>query len=814
MINEINNEKQFISGRPIVSIFHNPQNLFSIIKLKIKSTNTTYTDKEIIVTGYFPQLVLEEAYKFTGVIKNHPKYGIQFQVETFQKEVPATETGIVHYLSSDMFPGIGRKTAELIVKKLGENAINRILDDPASLDIIPKLGEDKKQTIRATLEQNLGLEKVMIQLNEWGFGPQVAMKIYQAYREETIAKLTENPYRLIEDVEGVGFVRADELGYKLGIKGNHPDRIKAAIYHLLQTSSLSEGHVFQYAEQLLEDVKRMLENAQREEISYESITQCCIELAEESRIVGEVNKFYIPSLYFSEVGISSKVETLLMAKDIHQFPLKEIKKHLGPLEKRLGVKYANTQIKAIETALNSNITLLTGGPGTGKTTVVRGIVELYSELHGLSLDPKEWAKEQKPFPIVLAAPTGRAAKRLSESTELPAMTIHRLLGFNGQEDTDTEGKEIEGRLVIIDETSMLDTWLGHQLLKAIPKDAQVIFVGDQDQLPPVGPGQVLKDLLASKRIPTVELVDIYRQSEGSSIIELAHEMKQGSVPATLTAKTKDRSFIKATTEQIPKVVEQVLKAALSKGQSIREIQVLAPMYRGPAGIDALNKMIQEMVNPNTDGTRKEMTFGDTIYRIGDKVLQLVNQPESNVFNGDMGEVVAIFRANETVEKKEMLVVSFDGNEVTYEKNDLNQITLAYCCSVHKSQGSEFQTVIMPVTRSYMKMLRRNLLYTGITRAKNFLILCGDPEVFKFGVERTDDLQRLTTLKERLADEEKEEIETKSTSSVSTKKSSTEETLSVEADEVDSTYLSADNYHLIDPLIGMKGITPYEFLDTD
>ncbi len=812
MTNEMNMEKNFITGRPIVTIFHNPQNLFSIIKLKIKSTNTTYTDKEIIVTGYFPSLVLEEPYKFTGLIKNHPKYGVQFQVETFQKEVPATEQGTIHYLSSDLFPGIGRKTAEQIVKKLGLNAIKKILDDPASLDVIPRLGEDKKQTIRAVLEQNLGLEKVMIQLNDWGFGPQVAMKIYQAYRENTLEALTKNPYRLIEEVEGVGFVRADELGYKLGITGNHPDRIKAAIYHLLQNASLSEGHVFLYAEQLLDSVKKLLENAQREEISYESITKCCIELAEESRIVGEVNRFYIPSLYYSEVGISSKVESLLAEQDAHhKFPIAEMKKHLGGIEERLGVQYAATQVKAIETALNSSMTLLTGGPGTGKTTVVRGIVELYAELHGLSLDPKEWAKDKKPFPVVLAAPTGRAAKRLSESTELPAMTIHRLLGFNGQEDNDAEGKEIEGKLIIIDETSMLDTWLGHQLLKAIPKDAQVIFVGDQDQLPPVGPGQVLKDLLASKRVPTVELIDIYRQADGSSIIELAHEMKQGRVPQSLLAKTKDRSFINASTEQIPKVVEQVLKSALSKGHSIRDIQVLAPMYRGPAGIDALNKMIQEMVNPNTDGKRKEMVFGETVYRIGDKVLQLINQPESNVFNGDMGEVVSIFKAAETAEKKEMMVISFDSTEVTYEKSDLNQITLAYCCSVHKSQGSEFQTVIMPVTRSYMKMLRRNLLYTGITRAKNFLILCGDPEVFRFGVERTDDLQRLTTLKDRLTTSE-EPVEVKEETKTRSDEYTNEET--IDYDALDFSYLSADNYHVVDPLIGMNGITPYQFLEVD
>ena len=309
-------------------------------------------------------------------------------------------------------------------------------------------------------------------------------------------------------------------------------------------------------------------------------------------------------------------------------------------------------------------------------------------------------------------------------------------------------REITGRLIIIDEMSMVDTWLAHQLLKALHEDVQVIFVGDQDQLPPVGPGQVLKDLLASQQIPTVELTDVYRQAEGSTIIEMAHQIKKGIVPNTLTAKTSDRSFIQASAAQVTSVVTQIVKSAIAKGQAIRDVQVLAPMYKGPAGIDNLNKEIQQLVNPN-DGTRKEIVFGDTIYRIGDKVLQLVNQPENNVFNGDMGEVISIIRAKETVEKQDLLIVSYDGIEVTYQRSDLNQITLAYCCSIHKSQGSEFQTVIMPVVRGYSKMLRRNLLYTGITRAKNFLIICGEPDVLANGLAKTDDLMRLTSLKARL-----------------------------------------------------------------
>lgn len=825
--------KNFILGRPIVTIFHNATNMYSIVRVKIQETNIQHEEKEIIVVGYFPKLTEDELYRFTGQIKTHPKYGLQFQIETFEKEVPTTEQGIVHYLSSDLFTGIGRKTAEAIVEKLGLNALTIILEDPSALDAVPRLSDEKKLHIRQTIEENLGLERVMVRLNEWGFGPQLGMKIYQAYREETITLLTENPYRLIEEVEGVGFIRADELGAKLGITGNHPDRIKAAIFHVLTQAALSEGHVYLDAEMVLPQVKSMLEQSQRIEIPYEAISQAAIDMREQSKICGEETRMYLPSLYFSEVGIASKINELKEKNKLAQnFSRDEIRKAIGDIEEQYEVTYAPTQAQAIETALNSAVMILTGGPGTGKTTVVRGVVEVYAELHGLSLDPKTYAEKEEPFPIVLAAPTGRAAKRLAESTGLPAMTIHRLLGFNGHEKDEETEREVVGRLIIIDEMSMVDTWLAHQLLKALHEDVQVIFVGDQDQLPPVGPGQVLKDLLGSQQIPTVELTDVYRQAEGSTIIEMAHQIKKGIIPDTLTAKTSDRSFIQAGAPQVTSVVTQVVKGALAKGQAIRDIQVLAPMYRGPAGIDNLNKEIQQLVNPN-DGTRKELVFGDTIYRIGDKVLQLVNQPENNVFNGDMGEVIAIIRAKETVEKQDLLVVSYDGIEVTYQRPDLNQITLAYCCSIHKSQGSEFQTVIMPVVRGYSKMLRRNLLYTGITRAKNFLILCGEPDVLAKGLATTGDLMRLTTLKARLnpalvteiivnaaaeappVTQQKAPVETKqpAVKVLATEQLGLLNTVdSHKIGEALPTQLTTETAPYIHPLIGMDGISPYDFND--
>lgn len=789
---------KFVKGKHLVTIFHNEQNLYTVLRIRVEETNHDYNDKEAVITGYFPKIHEHETYIFFGEFKDHPKFGLQFQTKHFRKDIPQTKQGVAAYLSSEMFKGIGKKTAENIVETLGENAISKILNQPSLLDSVPKLPPDKAKMLYDTLMEHQGLEQVMVALNQYGFGPQLSMRMYQTYKDDTLDIIQKNPYKLVEDIEGIGFGRADELGYQLGISGNHPDRIKAACLYTLENESMQTGHVYVHAEDLLIQVKNLLEENKRDQLEFNDISTEILKLQEEGKLIGEERRVYLPSLYFAEKGLVTSINKILGQTEYNeQFPESEFLLALGNLEERLKVQYAPTQREAIQTALMSPMLILTGGPGTGKTTVIKGIVELYAELHGCSLEPKDYHIKGEPFPFLLAAPTGRAAKRMSESTGLPAVTIHRLLGFNGTEVFDhDDSSPLEGKILIVDETSMLDIWLANQLFKALPDNIQVILVGDEDQLPSVGPGQVLKDLLRSEVVPTVRLTDIYRQAEGSSIIELAHEIKKGYLPANVTMKQPDRSFIKCSTAQIPQVIEKVALNAKSKGYSAKDIQVLAPMYRGPAGIDRLNVLLQEIFNPNPDGKRKELVFGEVKYRIGDKVLQLVNQPESNVFNGDIGEVISIIYAKENTEKQDMIYISYEGNEVEYTRQDLNQITHAYCCSVHKSQGSEFPIVILPITRSYFRMLRRNLIYTAITRSKQSLILCGEEEALKMGVERADEQSRQTTLSQKL----QEMITVK---------------YPEEEHEEDGTTLSAEERLMqVNPMIGMENVTPYDFMVID
>lgn len=742
-------QQKYIKGVPFHTIFYNKENFFAIVRIRVQETNENVQEKDMVVKGFFPQLHMNEPYLFFGSLQEHPKYGMQYQVDQLRKDLPQTKQGIVQYLSGDLFAGIGKKTAQLIVDTLGEHAINKILQDRTVLEAVPRLSQEKASQLYDTLMAHQGLEQIMIALTDYGFGAQLSMKIYQAYEDETLEVIRSNPYQLVQDIEGIGFRRADELGKALGLSGNHPERVRAGSLHWLEEKALSEGHVYMPVEELLDRVLELLDDNADETVAKDDIYQQLSEMDEEGKLIIEEERIYLPSLYYAEKGLVTQTKRLVERIPDTDFSEGEFLKALGDLEERLGLEYGESQKEAIQQALSSSYLLLTGGPGTGKTTVIQGIVELYAELHGLSLDPGDYTSDN-PFPIVLIAPTGRASKRMNEATGLPAGTIHRLLGWKGSPagfDHDDENP-INARLLIVDEMSMVDIWLANQLFKSLPDDIQVIVVGDEDQLPSVGPGQVLKDLLASETIPMVKLTDIYRQAQGSSIVQFAHDIKKGDVPEDFRMPKADRRFFDCNQGQVTEAVKQVYEMAQEKGYTSKNIQVLAPIYRGSAGIERLNDELQTLTNPKSAGKR-ELSFGDVVFRHGDKVLQLVNNPEEHVFNGDFGEIVAISYAKENEEREDQLVVSFDGIEVSYAKQDFNQISLAYCCSIHKSQGSEFPIVILPVVRGYHRMLKRNLIYTAVTRGKAYLIMCGEAQALTTAIHRGEEDQRYTMLRTKL-----------------------------------------------------------------
>ncbi len=788
-------DQTYVKGTVEMILFQNNENYYTVLKVDVQESNGDFDDM-VTVVGYFPNMVEDETYLFKGSVVQHPKYGKQLKAETFQKEIPQTKDAVIAYLSSDLFKGIGKKTAELIVETIGENAINEILKDNQVIEKVPKLSKKKQEQIVQQIISNQESEQVMIRLNELGFGSKLAMDIYKFYQHETLNVLDQNPYQLVYDIKGVGFQKADQLAQQLGIHPNHPDRLKAGLLFLVEETCIKQGHTYLPQEALINETIQLLSKNEGEDVRYEAIEDIMAQLTEEKKLIEVDHMIAIPSLYYSEIKSTQNLFRVYSHNEVlTQFERSDIQLHIGEIEEMNEVHYAASQKEALECAINHKVMLLTGGPGTGKTTVIKGIVQLYSEIHGVSLDYDDYHNND--YPIVLAAPTGRASKRLHESTGLEAMTIHRLIGWNQEtKPDDILDNEINAKLIIIDEMSMVDTWLFHQFMAAVPLDAQIIFVGDEDQLPSVGPGQIFKDLIDSNVLPRINLTEVYRQQEGSSIIELAHKMKLGE-PVDITQRFHDRSFIPCSTEQIPDVVEKVVNNAVQKGYTMADIQVLAPMYRGNAGIKRLNQILQSILNPVQDKSKREIEFGDVIYRKGDKVLQLINRPNDNIFNGDIGIIVGIFWAKENALNKDVVVVDYDGNEITYMKSDLTELTHAYCTSIHKAQGSEFPIVLMPIVKQYYRMLQKPILYTGLTRAKQSLVFLGDSEAFNMGLA-TEGKARLTQLYSFLTQYFNNE---------------TDENNQGDQDDLPIELTEATMFK-INPMINMGEVTPYDFLEID
>ncbi|KXU46462.1 MAG: ATP-dependent RecD-like DNA helicase [Longibaculum muris] len=690
-------------------------------------------DKPILATGYMSYVNPQDKYHFQGDYIIHPKYGKQFQIQSYEIILADDESEIIRYLSSSLFKGIGEKQATAIVETLGKDALNKIKEDKHVLDQVRGMNEKKRETIAEVLSSQDFDQEVLSFFMGHGISTKHLALIQAVYQEHTLDILQNNPYQLIDDIDGIGFKTADDLALKIGVDPLDENRIKAAILYALKEACFQDGSTFHEHDIIFKRFHRYIPA-----ISYEQFDDYLDQLLEEKKIIQDVEKYYPYDLYESEVTICQTFKRFIDAP-LYQYEDEEVEQLLNDLQQQLSIEYDDLQKEAIHLFLKQSAMILTGGPGTGKTTIVEAIMKLYTKLN----------PDQS---IALVAPTGRAAKRLSEVTGLEACTIHRLLKWDLHTNTFAINAQnpLDVDLLVIDEFSMVDTLLFSNLLSASRKVSKILLIGDDQQLPSVAPGHVLKDLLDCEMVPTVRLNRIYRQSQESGIVQLAHSIRNDQYDENLFFEYKDIHFQTCASYDVVKYVQVLVSKAMKEGYDANDIQVLAPMYNGVAGIDALNDCLQDLLNPH-DEFKNELRVGKRIYREGDKILQLKNRIEDNVFNGDIGTLVEICYKDNFEYLTDTLIVDFDGTYVEYTANDFYTITHAYCMSIHKSQGNEFKIVIMPVLKDYYIMLRKNLIYTGLTRAKQSLFVIGNHQSFQYGIANNHDEKRRTTLKEKMLD---------------------------------------------------------------
>ena len=729
--------ESYIKGNFRRSIFQSDKG-YVIGIFKVRETNDEvleeYVNHTITFTGYFHELNEDDTYVLYGEAVNHPRYGFQFQTSRYERLKPTGKDAVTTFLSSDLFPGVGEKLARQIAEVLGDEAIDRILEDESCLYLVPKLSENKIKKIVSILKKYEESHKIIAELIDLNFSMREALSIYNEYKSNTQKIIDNNIYQIVYNLPDISFLKVDKAGEALGFDLADSRRVKAAILYIMKKIIYQNGDSFLSKELIINNVNSFLK------IDYDNYDVLFKELEEADYIVIDGDDYYLEEIWKAEANITERIYNLANCPVQKH---KNLNSLLTELEKINNITYNGEQKEAIIKALESNILIITGGPGTGKTTIIKAITELYQHLNKLNYD--EFTER-----LALLAPTGRASKRMSESTFLPASTIHRFLKWNkdGGEFMVNEFNKSDVELVIIDEVSMIDVNLFDSLLKGLKSNIKLILVGDYDQLPSVGPGNLLKDLICSEMIETVHLNHLYRQGEDSYIISLAYEIKDGNISENYLNTYNDYTFLKCSANHIKSNLMRLCEKVIEKGYDYKRLQILAPMYKGENGIDALNSELQNIFNPPSS-EKREIKSGNIIFRENDKILQLVNMPDENVFNGDIGVIKYIKYGNTSKSKKDEIYVDFDGNLVKYTPKDFVKIKHGFIISIHKSQGSEFEMVIMPMAHSYKRMLYKKLVYTGVTRAKKKLILIGEPEAFVYSVQNNHEYVRNSKLIQKI-----------------------------------------------------------------